>query len=414
MDKKTKLTAILATGVVIFVAFSGCIGGEKEEKAELQIVHWWTAGGEKEAINALFSMYRDKYPNIGINEEPISGGAGADMKAVMKTQIFAGNPPSTFQVHIGYELKPYYDGDALEDITWLWEQEGWGDNFPADLQEMAQFDDGYYTVPVGIHRGNLVWYNMEIFKEHNLKLPTTFDELLSVCESLKNEGITPLAVGTLNKWPGAHLFEVILMSIGTDFYSDFISGKVNINDPRFDEALNRYADLFEYINSNHAALTWDQACGEVLSGNAAMTLMGDWAKGYFDTRGWRYGVNYSIFEFPETRGVFDVICDSFCLPKNAPSRDAAIKWLQLIGSIKGQNKFNPIKGSIPPRIDASTDEYDDLAKATIADFRVCTLVPSIAHGSATPESFVTKFNDYMDNYITYGDKTAVKRVYRKP
>ncbi|MBM3702899.1 MAG: extracellular solute-binding protein, partial [Actinobacteria bacterium] len=70
-------------------------------EGELTVYHWWTAGGEKEAIDALFAAFLEEYPDVEIVENPVAGGGGDVMRAQIKTMIMAGEPPDTFQITYG-------------------------------------------------------------------------------------------------------------------------------------------------------------------------------------------------------------------------------------------------------------------------------------------------------------------------
>jgi len=72
--------------------------------ATFSIYDWWTAGGEAQAIATVLNMYHQAYPDVTIVQNPVAGGAGVNMQAVIKSLIFAGVPPTTFQVHAGWEM----------------------------------------------------------------------------------------------------------------------------------------------------------------------------------------------------------------------------------------------------------------------------------------------------------------------
>ena len=123
--------------------------------------------------------------------------------------------------------------------------------------------------------------------------------------------------------------------------------------------ISRFNDLLEnYTNSNAASLTWQDAGKLVIDGKAAFNVMGDWQDGYFSgtTKGGNLakkpGKDYGWTATPGTGGVYVWLSDSFTLPKGAPHRAAAVKWLAFLGSRRAQDTFNPVKGSIPAREDA--------------------------------------------------------------
>lgn len=371
-----------------------------QDAQKLLIYHWWTAGGEKEGVDALFKSYKEKNPNFQVVDNPVPGGAGVEIKAVMKSLMLAGNPPTTFQVHAGAELKNYVDNGLLDPVTDLWQSEGYEKAYPDAIKQMVKFGNDYYAVPVGVHRANLVWYNKALFEKAGVGEPKTLDEFLGALQKLKAAGITPVAVASRNKWEVAHLSEqIVLATGGPDFYVGYFSGQKPATDPTFVKALETLKTVAGYVNEDHATLTWDQAAGLVRQGRAAMTVMGDWVKGYFQANGWQYGKDYGVFPFPGTGDVFNIVIDSFALAKGAPGKDAGLAWLKLIGSVDGQNTFNPIKGSIPPRTDAPADKYDDVSKRNMDDLKRLRGVPSAVHGSAAPDAFMSDWNDIVSMFL---------------
>ena len=73
------------------------------EQKKLEIFHWWTAPGEREAADAMFAALADKYPDIQLVENPVPGGGGTEHRVVLKARITAGIPPDTFQTLGGAE-----------------------------------------------------------------------------------------------------------------------------------------------------------------------------------------------------------------------------------------------------------------------------------------------------------------------
>ena len=91
---------LLAVSVGLFTAAVSAQDGE------LEIFSWWTAGGEVEALNAIYEIYSREYPNVEIVNAALAGGQGqgGNMKALLETRMLGGEPPDSFQVHLGREL----------------------------------------------------------------------------------------------------------------------------------------------------------------------------------------------------------------------------------------------------------------------------------------------------------------------
>jgi glucose/mannose transport system substrate-binding protein len=105
-----------------------------------------------------------------------------------------------------------------------------------------------------------------------------------------------------------------------------------------------------------------------------------------------------------------LLSDSFGLPKGAPNRDGAIAWLTVCGSKEGQDAFNPIKGSIPARTDGDRSLYDAYLQSAMDDFASDEIVPSLAHGAAASEGWVTAIGDAMTLFVADLDVDAAQEA----
>ncbi|MGH2437575.1 MAG: ABC transporter substrate-binding protein, partial [bacterium] len=208
------MTTILAAATIAAVLVLGTGAGLQAGAArKLEIFSWWTAGGEADGLNAMFEIYKKRFPGVEIINATVAGGAGTNAKAVLKTRMTGGDPPDSFQVHGGEELtSTWVTTGFMESLAALYQSEGWTRVFPKDLIDIVSFRGQPYSVPVNVHRGNVLWYNKKIFDQNNLKVPTTWFEFYQVADALKAKGITPLALGDKNKWEAAHLFEDVLLA----------------------------------------------------------------------------------------------------------------------------------------------------------------------------------------------------------
>ncbi len=377
----------------------------KTADGELTIFSWWTAGGEADGLAEHIRLFQEKSGGVSVVNAAVAGGAGTNAKAVLKTRMLGGDPPGTFQVHGGSELiDTWVKSGMMAALDSLYDEKGWRGKFPDALIDMVSWQGRIYAVPSNIHWGNALWCNKAVFEKNGLTPPETMEQFFAVCEKLQKAGVTPLALASRNKWPVLHLFENLLAaSGGRDFYMDLFAGKAAWDDDRVKKALENFKKILEYVNADHAALTWDQACGLVGQGKAAMTVMGDWARGYFVTQSLKPGEDFDAVATPGTKGLFFVITDTFGMPENAPNKVATKLYLSIVGSVEGQLAFNLKKGSIPARTDVPTDAFDPIAKKTMEYFASANLLPSAAHGSAVIEDFVVSLNDQLSVFLSEKD-----------
>lgn len=94
-----KMLVLLLISLLAF----GAVGAQ-EDGGELEIFSWW-AGNEGPALEALIDLYTEQNPNVEVINATVTGGSGVNARAVLKTRMLGGDPPSSFQVHAGEELR---------------------------------------------------------------------------------------------------------------------------------------------------------------------------------------------------------------------------------------------------------------------------------------------------------------------
>lgn len=399
-----------ATAAPTAAAAAGATGGSK-----LEIFSWWTNGGEQDGLLAMFDIYKQKNAGVEIVNATVAGGAGTNAKAVLQTRLAGGQPPDSWQVHAGREALSYVNAEQLEPLTQFFNEQGFDKNMPKFLLDQLKINGEIYTVPVNIHRSNVLWYNIKVLQDNGIAAaPKTLDEFFTAAETLKGKGVVPIAVGGKNKFEASHTFEsVLLATYGPDDYLKLWDGTDAMwQDPRAEQAVKNLTKLLSYANNDRTTIEWGDAMQQVLDGKAAMTIMGDWAHGFAISKGKKVGVDYGWAPSPGTDGVFMWLSDSFGLAKGAPDPEQAKAWLAVCGSKEGQDAFNPKKGSSPARTDADLSKYDDYLKAAIASFGKDKLAPSATHGASTTNAYQAKWHNDLEVFSSDGDEQALLQALR--
>ncbi|MEJ2251200.1 MAG: ABC transporter substrate-binding protein, partial [Candidatus Lokiarchaeota archaeon] len=388
-------TAAVAVGVT-YVVLAPTPG--KEANA-VEIYHWWTSGGEAAAINALVDEFSSQYPNTTVQQVQIAGGAGFEMRVKIKTLMIAGDPPDTFQVHAGYEWKLFYDAGLLSNIDNIW-TDNLKSVIPDVIEDINKGPDGhYYSVPVNIHRSNVVWYNYAVLNNTGIdpSTLTTWDKFFQACDWIEGNGTATHAVNIGPQWTQAHAFEQILASQGIDVYQAWINGEIDSTSATYYSdllaACGIYNDLLGYTGTPLGS--WDDATAEIITGDVAFNIMGDWANGEFYQSNYNYTRDYGTMAVPGTNNMYGLVIDCFEKPKNIDHPTSVDHWLSVVASKDGQDAFNPLKGSIAARTDANLSKYGAYQTAAIQDFNAIDasatsyMYPSVVHGSGAPEAFNT-------------------------
>jgi glucose/mannose transport system substrate-binding protein len=393
------LVAIVAGGVGYW-AGAQRKAPQPSEARKLEIFHWWTAGGEREAADAMFKALKAKYPDITLVENPVAGGGGVSQRVVLQARLSAGIPPDTWQTLGGAELKSYVDGGNLVPLDDLYAELKYASAIPKPLANAVTIGGHPYVVPLNMHIQNILYYNQKLFTELGLQPPTTFDELLAAAKAIKvaRPKMSPLALGTKEKWEAAFVLDSLLLELGgPEYYVKLYKGGVDVaSDPTFKTALERLNALRPYIYAGHAGLTWDESCGLVYSGDSGMVIMGTWAIGYFKSRGWTPGSDFGAVTFPQKPDrILLFHPDTYGLAKGAPHPKTALDWLRVVASPELQIPTDVTQGGLFARVDADPGKFPDPIRQELQNYVAKNPGKLILdqHGSIAPFSFTQTYWD---------------------
>jgi glucose/mannose transport system substrate-binding protein len=182
----------------------------------------------------------------------------------------------------------------------------------------------------------------------------TFEQLLVSAEVIKKAGYIPLAHGG-QPWQDATIFESAVLSAGgPDFYKKALIDldKTALGSKTMEKAFEQLQKLRGLVDSNYPDRDWNVATAMVIKGQAAMQIMGDWAKGEFLKAGKQPNVDFLCFQYPGTEGMFTFNSDQFAMFKVGEAQE--VGQLVLASAVMDRNfqeQFSLAKGSIPARID---------------------------------------------------------------
>jgi glucose/mannose transport system substrate-binding protein len=361
----------------------------------------------------MIVVFDAKYPDITFINGAVAGGAGTNARAVLATRLQAGDPPDSFQAHAGQEIiGTYVKANQIEPLDDFFASSGFADVLPPTLLPLISKDGHPYSVPVNIHRSNVMWYNPSVLSAAGVEVPATWDEFFAACDTLVAAGKICLSMGPA--WTAMHLFEnVLLGSLGVDAYNGLWTGSTDWSSAEVTAALDNYAKALSYTNSDAATLAdWQPASKLVADGDAAFNIMGDWADGYFagdpagNNLGLTPGEEYAWAPVPGTDGVFNFLSDSFVLPVGAKHPEGTMAFLTVAASKEGQEAFNPVKGSICARTDCDPGLFGAYLQTALADWSTDTVVGSLTHGVVANDGWKSKIDTALGLFLADKDVAA--------
>ena len=379
------------TGAMLVLAQTGAKATDS-----IEVLHWWTSGGESQAVSVLKQNVQSK--GITWHDMPVAGGGGDAAMTALRARVTAGNPPTAAQV-LGFDITDWAKARVLVSLDPVAAKEHWDAVIPKAIQKFAKYDGHWVAAPIDIHSTNWLWINRKALDATGHKPPETWEQLIAVLDAMKGEGIIPLAHGGQD-WQDAVLFEAVVLSLGTDFYKKaFIDlDPATLKSAKMTEAFKRLAKLRTYLDPNFSGREWNLATAMVMQGKAGMQLMGDWAKGEFLRAGKKPGEDFVCIRFPGTQGSVTFNADQFAMFKGGDHAGQ----MALASSVEDpqvQADFNVIKGSVPARTDVPDTKFDACGKKGIADVKEAdkngTLLGSMSQGYAVPASIKNAIFDVV-------------------
>jgi len=313
---------MLMAGAMAVGAFGFAGGAYAADSKEVQMLHWWTSGGEAAALNVI----REAVAKQGYTwkDVPVAGGGGEGAMTTLKAMVAAGNPPTASQI-LGYYAMDYAEDGKLADISALAEKGGWAKVIPAALQKFAVTNGKWDAVPVNLHSNNWIWINKGVMDKIGGTEPKNFDEFVALLDKAKAAGVIPLALGG-QPWQEASMFDSVVASTGgTDFYKKaFIDlDESALKSDTMKKSFDNLARLRAYVDPNFAGRDWNLATAMVVKGDALVQVIGDWAKGEFKAANKEPGKDYLCYRFPGTDGTVLYLTDMFAFFKVSADRQAA-------------------------------------------------------------------------------------------
>jgi len=379
---------------------------------EVEIFSWWVGPGEADGLAAMVKVFNADYPQYTFVNAAVAGGAGSNAKAVLATRLQAGNPPDSWQAHAGQEtIANYVAAGQVKPLDDFFASTGFASVLPATLIPLISADGHPYSVPVNIHRSNVMWYNPTVLSDAGVTLPDggfkTWDDFFAACEKIKTAGKICLSMGN-EGFTAMHLFENVMVgTMGADKWNGLWTPTPTTDWAGADvtAGLANYAKALTYINSDASTLSdWQPASKMVADGDAAFNIMGDWAYGYFanpDPNGLAL-TPHTQFDWtpvPGTQGIFVFLSDSFVLPVGNKNPEGTMAWLTVAASKAGQEAFNPLKGSICARTDCDPKLFSEYSQNAMADWLSNVVVGSLTHGVVAAPAWQTQIDTALKLFI---------------
>jgi len=300
MSRKVRVSIALLAAIMLLGLFSGCSSAvvsmastaTESSSAETNStvdnttkkeVTWLASRPVDGAIDLTVREIAKKYteevdPNFSLKIETTTDRTSYLQK--LRTLIAGGNMPDIIDIDADPYCQELVNQGLLVDVKKYLKDEGLYDQFKPVALAYQEFTDGtMYTLPLEYHV-EMTWYNKEIFSKYNLTAPKTMNEFMSTCKTLKDNGIIPISVDGVDKWPVMRYLAMLpFRATGNEYIINVRDGKASLKEQTGMDGINFLADVGQYFNEGFASTDYVTALNLFLDGKSAMYYMGDWEQG---------------------------------------------------------------------------------------------------------------------------------------
>jgi multiple sugar transport system substrate-binding protein/raffinose/stachyose/melibiose transport system substrate-binding protein len=393
---------------------------------QVVVVHYFSDTLGKKTVTDIFNNFTTA---SGIKVVDNTTGH-EDFKTQILVMLAGDNPPDAFSYWAGARVQFVVDSDGLQPIDDLWAANKLDSVIPPALAAQATVYNGkHYLIPFGYHYAGL-FYNPKVMKTAGItEFPTTWDGLLTMCETLKAKGVTPFALGSKDRWPAQFWFDYILLrTAGPEYRAKLMAGQASYTDPEVVTAMEMWKVLVDkgYFVENANAYTWTDAADQVANGKAAMTLMGTWITGYWNGNNLKPVDDYDFFPFPTiTEGVPNAVVgpvDGWVMSKGAKDKEAAAQLMAFLVTDPASSAAWALgQGALSPNMNVDSSIYTPVMKKAsevVAKAEVFAFNYDLATTPPMAEGGLNMFAQFMDNPANFLDylkstEDVAKGVFKK-
>ena len=343
-----------------------------------------------------------------------------------KTQIrnfLPAEPPDVVNWFSGNRMKFFVNQGLFEDVSDVWDQNNLHNELAAARSTMT-VDGKQWGVPTGYYQWGF-YYRKDIFAKYGLGEPRSMADLMNIFETLKKNGVAPIAIGTKYLWTAAGWFDFLNLRInGYDFHMALMDGEVSYEDQRLDRVFDVWGEIAKsgYYIDNHASYSWQEGMAPMINGDAAMYLLGNFIIPDLMRAGLKGKIGY--FQFPvidgSVRTYEEAPTDSMHIPARAKNKKDARRFLAFLGRADIQKIIADASGMLSTNNQSPppTDEFLKIGfkvlseSAGLAQFYDRDTPPEMAkEGMKGFQEFMVKPD--REKQIRQRIERARKRIFKK-
>lgn len=389
----------------LMTSAAGVAGPTWAQSNEITISHYFTGELGLKAFNEQVAKF-EEVSGIKVKESPVGH---EDFKTDILVRAAGNSLPDVFSYWAGARVDFIVKSNSLRAIDGMWGSEELDSVVAKPIADSATLYDGKrFLVPFNYHYAGM-FYNKKVLADAGMTAPpATWDEFITLCKTLKEKGVAPVALGSKNRWPAQFWFDYLLLrTAGPDYRAKLMAGEASYDDPEVVAAMTMWKELLDqgFFVENANADDWTDAADKVARGDAAMTLMGTWITGYWNGVGLKPGEDYDFFQFPKIKdGIPNAAVgpvDGLVISANAANPEGAEKFLAfMMSNTDVQAKWAQAQGALSANVNVDPKTYNSVmqsAAKTVAGAETFVFNYDLATTPPVAEVGLSMFTRFIDD-----------------
>lgn len=356
---------VLSMVLAAMLLLSLCSFASAEDVVELEFVYHKTESNAIDAMETVINNFNAANPGIKVNFVQVP-----DTATVLQTRAQLNEMPDMFGCTTGNMFELMFEDGIIMDLTG---QEFLSNVEPSSL-EMSTYNGKNWRLPYSLSCYGL-YVRTDIFEEQGLALPTTWDELMDVCEKLTAAGITPFALPDKTMVYQRMERMMSFMSEDDSEFKQIAAGELEAKDSKL---LQNYANaslqIVNYMTPESLGAEYTESYQQLLSGAAAMTINGGWSLATL--KDYDPDIKVALIPMPNPTGdeskVVVSIDTNFCISSSTKHPEECLKFFEYLAQPEVAQVYADKEGSpcVINGVTVSTPELSVISEV-MAEGKIC-------------------------------------------
>ena len=356
---------VLSMVLEAMLLLSLCSFAAAEDVVELEFVYHKTESNAIDAMETVINNFNAANPGIKVNFVQVP-----DTATVLQSRAQLNEMPDMFGCTTGNMFELMFEDGIIMDLTG---QEFLSSVEPSSL-EMSTYNGKNWRLPYSLSCYGL-YVRTDIFEEQGLALPTTWDELMDVCEKLTAAGITPFALPDKTMVYQRMERMMSFMSEDDTEFKQIAAGELEAKDSKL---LQNYANaalqIVNYMTPESLGAEYTESYQQLIAGQAAMTINGGWSLATL--KDYDPDIKVALIPMPNPTGeeskVVVSIDTNFCISSSTKHPEECLKFFEYLAQPEVAQVYADKEGSpcVINGVTVSTPELSVISEA-MAEGKIC-------------------------------------------